>query len=256
MSGDNTGRDSGSGVGPGPGSGARLAGEQLIDAPLVGDPDAERELNVSPAEALSDDEIRGARFSLVRRGVERVQGDGFSGLAVALDAYFHPAPGTHFSDAEIRINLTQPAGTVFADVAPAEWREPEPVRFKIERSATLGITAELAKAGLGRTETVEYTRYYCRIRGSGAGHSRARWTLEENEKTGEGVGQVSRLVLTLAGDGPFAADLLMRCQLVRPGIAGVVDRVRELILGPQLTDGRLMQFTIAPAESSKGGWFD
>jgi hypothetical protein len=234
-------------------------GETLLDLPLVADPHADSELGAGPskAELLSDDEIRGARFQLVRRTIERVEAGGTKGLAVAMDAYFHPAPGTRFTDAVLRINLSAPAGAVFADVAPEDMRDPEPVRFKITRNAALKITVSKLEGSARAEREMEYVRYASRIVAIGAGGPRAMWTFAENERTGEPIGPVNRLVVTLAGDGPFDASTLMSCQLVRRGLGGLADRVRELILGPQLKLGVSTTFRIeAPQERKSSGWFD
>lgn len=45
--------------------------DPLVDAPLVANLDADQELSGERAEALSDDEIRGARVRLLRKTIEK-----------------------------------------------------------------------------------------------------------------------------------------------------------------------------------------
>jgi hypothetical protein len=231
----------------------------LVDEPLVADPEADRELGRgdSSVEALSDEDIAGARFLLTRRAIERVEQDTFEGLAVALDANFQAPPGARFTDATVRMLLTSPDEARFEDVGPVTDPNPHPVKVSITRGGKVSLSVgEVAEAELSAEKIIEFTKYTCRIQGLGAGTQRATWKLEEDIRTRDGIGRVNRLMVTLPGEGPFVADLLLRCQIRRPGIAGAVDRVRELVLGPRLNHERRREIRLqAPPKEERKGWF-
>lgn len=230
--------------------------DDLLKEALVADTDAETELAVSgpPAQLLTDDEIGGAEFRLIRRGVERVSGDGWNGVAVALDAVFHPAPDTHFADAEVVISLVGPQGAVFADVEPSEIKDDQPVKYSISRNGSISFKRFDVDAKLGRDDKVEYSVYHCIIRGTGEPTAKARWTFEQNKATQQGLGLSNRLVMTMAGSGPFLAEALIQARLVR---AGPLEKFREMCFGPRRETGRKRSFRIEapPQEKQERPWF-
>src|ERR1700754_419634 len=167
------------------------AEDQLIDTPLVADPDADEELSGDQAEALSDDEIRGARLRLLRKTIERIEGG--DDVALALTAEFHPAPGTRFTHATVSLRLTGPAGARVIEVAPVELRTADPVTFKVTSSGKISFE-KLVTAEIGATREVSYSTYPCLVRGSGAASTFATWTFEEHAQAHGGLGQAQDLI--------------------------------------------------------------
>lgn len=226
----------------------------LVEEDLVADENADVELGGAPASAdrPGDDEIHGSRFTLVRHAVEPVgEGEG-AVLVVVLEASFQPAPGTRFSSAQVEISLFMPPEAIFADLAPREVREAEPVVFTLKSGATLNLGIKRVEAGVGRDATTEVSRYHCQVIGTGIGSRRVRWTLYENEAATDGIGSHQRFVIALSGHGPFELEAMTSCSLVRQGLVGIPGRVRELILGPHMKEGRLSRFTITDvAERSR-----
>ena len=231
-----------------------LGNEVLIQEELVADSNADLELGgeVPLKDCPGDDEIDGSRFTLVRYGTEKLEEDGNTVLMIALDASFHPAPAMRISHAQIEISLTEPPDAVLADIAPREVLGIEPVVFRLSRGANLNLTTERAEVGLGRDATTETTRYHCQVKGIGVGTGRARWTLYENEFSNGGIGSHQRLILAVTGQGPFKFEAMISCNLVREGLPGITGRVRELILGPHMKEGKLSSFIIdQPTSTNK-----
>jgi hypothetical protein len=231
-------------------------GETLLDEPLVADADADSEMDASKdLEQLSDEEIAGARLLLVRKGIARLDGDG--GVVMELAASFDRPPGAHMASARIQVTITAPQEATFADIAPIEVRDTEAVKFSVKKSASLTIKVEKIEGKLDAQQSTEFNRYYCRVEGSGAGTHRAVWTFYENPQTDEGVSHSNPLMVIFKGTGPFTMDVATSCRIVRPGIAGLKDRVRELVLGPKLKTGRgAASITIdAPAQQPRGSWW-
>ena len=155
-----------------------------------------RRARASTGTACTD--LQGARVQLIRTALEAVEIDGAPGVAAAVTAIFHSPPGARFSHGEIRWRLVEPAGALFADVAPETAPDPTPVAFKVDRGGkielalvsgpTLGAEASLAK---------EFTVYHCAVKSSGAASPRALWSLSENPETRQGIGHATRLAFTL-----------------------------------------------------------
>jgi hypothetical protein len=228
--------------------------DSLIDAPLVADNDADQELGGDAAVALSDQEIQGARVRLLCRTVERI--DGADDVAVALTAEFQPAPATRFTHATVVLEMTMPEQTQIIEVAPTEVRTPDPITFKVTKSGKISLK-KVVDAELGSAHEVSYSIYPCVVRGSGAASKFASWSFEEHVQTAAGIGQSQDLILTLAGSGPFSADVRVSARLLKPGVSGALQRVRDLILGPNLQSFRTRTVTFAPStpQPKKRGFF-
>jgi hypothetical protein len=230
--------------------------EVLLDEPLVADSDVDNEMDATREIAqLSDEEVAGARLLLTRKGLARL--DDGSGVVMELAANFDRPHGAHMASARIQISIASPEEATFADIAPVEVRDTEAVKFSIKKGGSLSIKVEKIEGKLDAQQSTEFNRYYCRVEGSGAGTHRAVWTFYENPQTDEGVNHANPLMVTLKGAGPFTMDIATSCRIVRPGIGGLKDRIRELVLGPQLQTGRgVRSITIdVPPQPPRGSWW-
>jgi len=226
--------------------------DELLAVALVPDNDADQELS-GDVEALSDEEVAGARVRLLRRTIERIEGG--EDVAVALTTEFHPAPGTRFTHATVSLRLTAPPGVQVIEVAPVELRTTDPVTFKVTRSGKISFE-KFIKAEAGIADEVSYTTYPCLVRGAGAASMYATWSFEEHAKAHGGIGQQQELLLTLPGTGPFQAEVRVAARLLKPGLPGIAERVRDLVLGPQLREGRTRSVSlILPPASKRSGLF-
>lgn len=228
------------------------AGTPLLDTALVPDLDAEQELSGDRVEALSDDEISGARVRLLRKTIETIEGG--DDVAVALTAEFHPAPATRFTYATVMVRLIDPAGAQVIDVSPVELHSADPVTFKVTSSGKISIE-KLVKAELGASRETSYSVYPCLVRGSGAASSFATWSFEEHAEAHSGIGQFQDLILTLSGKGPFQAEVRVAARLLKPGLAGALERVRDMILGPSLAGASHSVTLTVPAAPARSGLF-
>lgn len=229
-----------------------MNGDVLIDEALVADPIADRELGPGDIQTLADDELEGARIHIVRNATQRVELASGAGTALVLTSTLHAPPGARFSHAEIRWLLVEPADAVIIDVAPEQVADTTPLTFKISKGGKFVLSVpEAAQVNLGVDSLTEFTVYHCLVRSSGSGSRRARWTFSENPKTLQGVSHSNRLGIILSGEGPFAADLLVSARLIKPGLAGQLARIRDLVLGPHLQPGSRQRIPIPvpPAES-------
>lgn len=227
----------------------------LFDVALVGDTNADHELNMSAGvESLSDDEIDGARLQIVRRAVERVTG----GIAVALDVFFQPPDAVRFTYARIILKLVSPDGTVFQDVVPVEIRDDRAVEFEVENNATPKLTIKVKDVEVGgeltRSSKAKYTQYACLVNGTGVATNRADWRFEENKVIKDGLGRSGCIAFTLPEGGPFEMQLTATFELTKPGLKGALDRIRTLMLGPTHDKTPVRTITIE-APGKTGGWF-
>ena len=213
----------------------------LIDAPLVPDPDAAEELAVDTPETIADQHIAGCRFLLSLRAVEAI--GVAEGGAVQLTCVFHPAFEVRFSWARVVLRLTSPEGACFADVAPVEVREDELVSFAVDRGRKLSLSYAGAEAGAEHAVRKEYTVYHCKLRGSGSGTSLARWDFAENPHRRDGLGGQHVLGLTLPITGRVEGVVAVTARVVRPGLAGRMDAIRDLIFR-QEPQGRFYPITL------------
>lgn len=209
-----------------------IEGEVLVDAPLVADPDPR---NVSyrgeAPETLSDADLRGSRLLLVRRAVEGLELDGRRGGVVQIACVFHPSEGTRFSWARVELRLTEPVGVRVVDVAPREVREGEPVTFTVDGKGKLALKYQVAEAGAEKSVRREFAVYHCAVQGSGESTALARWDFAENPHTRDGIGREQVLALTLPVTGAVGGTLAVNARLVRAGMLGRVETIRDLVLG-------------------------
>jgi len=228
----------------------------LFEAPLVPDPDADEELGPGgpgDGERLADEDVKGSRILLVRRAIEPVDLNSGAGAAAALACTFHAAPGARFSFARVQVDLSSPAGAVFLDIAPKEVRANEAVQFTVAREGKIGISYAGAEAGASTGQERTFTVYPCLVRGSGATSTRALWDLRENQHSADGIGHEQVLVLTLGVVGAVEADILINARLIRPGLPGRLDAIRDMILGPAVGSGprAKLRFEIPEAAPKK-----
>lgn len=225
--------------------------EILVDTPLVPDADADEEMGPGDTETIADEELRGSRFLLVRRAVEAIDIDGAPGGAVKFACTFHSSPGTRFVEARLALRLNEPPGVNVYDLAPREVRENEPVRFKVDDKGKLSLGYAKIGAELGHESgsSTEFAVYHCVVKGSGANTALAKWDFAENPHKQDGIGHEQVLALTIPATGKVAGTLSVSARLVRPGLKGAFDAVRELVIG---NDERNYQisFTIPPKKRS------
>ena len=209
--------------------------ELLVDAPLVVDPDADEELGDGGG-AIADEDLNGSRLLLAKRAVTPIVIDGKAGGLVELSCTFQPAYETRFTWARLTILLQTPEGIQIVDLAPRQIEDERPVKITVDGKGSLGLTHGPAEAGAERSTTKEYEVYHCAVQGSGISTAKARWDFRENAHRKDGLGAEQALVMTLPVSGKVSGLLLLNARLARSGGGGVVDAVRDLILGGRKRD--------------------
>ncbi len=203
----------------------------LIDSPLAPDPLADEEMS-GEVEAIADEDLKGSRLLLVLRTVDALDQDGMPGGVVKFACSFQPAPGTRFVSAQLRLLLSSPTDLKITDLAPRVINDQNPVEFTLNRKGALGIK-DLPVA-LDPSVELEwgkkYSRYYCQVHGTGDGTNLARWVFQENPQIKDGLGREQDLALTFPVTGKVSGKAMVSAKLVRKGIAGKLDSIRELIL--------------------------
>lgn len=218
-------------------------GNRLIDAPLAPDPNADEEMGPG-AEAIADEDVRGSRLLLVRRAVEPVDLDGLPGGLVELACTFQPAPGARFTSARLVLSLAEPRGVVFAGVAPRNIFEGVPATFVLDARGRLEVAYPDETAGGARGCVV----YRCPVVGSGEATRTARWDFSENATRKDGLAAEQVLALTVPVVGKVAGTVSVAARLVRPGLAGGWQAIRDLVLGPRPGEYRYpIAFEVPPA---------
>lgn len=234
-----------------------MADEILIDAPLVPDPDADEEMGPGGAEAIADEDLRGSRFLLVRRAIEAIDISGTQGGAIKFACTFHAAAGTRFVEARLALRLTEPPGVSIHDLAPREVRENEPVRFNLDEKGKLSLGYAKVGAEFGQESgtTTEFAIYHCAVKGSGENTMLARWDFIENPHKQDGIGHEQVLALTIPVIGQVVGNISVSARLVRPGLKGTWDAIREMVVGEQERNYPVF-FTI-PLKTRSGilSWF-
>jgi len=228
------------------------ADDLLIDSSLVPDADADQEMGAD-AEVLTDDDVRGSRLLLVRRGVEAIDVDGNPAGLVQFACTFQPAEGARFASAQFRLRFTTPSGLRIIDVAPRVVDDPHPVEFTLNRKGQLTIKTVAAEpsAEIGTSKT--YVRYHCLVQGSGEGTNLARWDFRENPDRRDGIGPEQILTLTIPARGSIAGEVLVAARLVRRGLSGAAGAVRDLVLGPRPTERSYPIALEIPAQAPSHG---
>lgn len=230
------------------------ASSYILDVPLIPDPDASDELGSPTAKAIADEDLSGSRLLIAQSTAQPKEFNHQSGSVVEFVCTFQPAHNSRFIWARLLLNVTVPAGIQIIDLAPREVRENEPVKFTIDDKGSLGVNYRGVEAGLGTDVHTEYAIYYCTIQGSGAGTALARWDFSENPATRNGIGREQSLALTLPVTGVISGTISVTARLARPGLAGGLDALRDMVLGPTVR-AYPITFTI-PAEpiSTGKGW--
>lgn len=225
----------------------------LLDVPLIPDPDALEELGPPEVKAIADEDWRGSRLLIAQAGAQPITPGDQPGGAVELICTFQPAHNCRFVWARLLLNLTNPPGICILDLAPRTVREHEPVKFTIDDKGSLSVTYLGIEAGVGADVRTEYAIYHCSVQGSGAGTALARWDFSEDPTIRNGIGREQSLVLTLPVTGVIAGSITISARLARPGLAGGLDAIMDLILGPT-ERGYPVAFTIpnTPPPTDKG----
>ncbi|HKR11384.1 MAG TPA: hypothetical protein VJT15_04965 [Pyrinomonadaceae bacterium] len=210
----------------------------LADVPLVADPDASKEMGAADVEAIADEDIKGSRLLLVRRVVEPIDLDGTAGGVVQLVCTFQPAEGTRFSSAQFRLRLATPAGLRVVDLAPRVIDDAHPVEITIDKKGKLGlnIASVPLEPSIEIGSSKKYVRYHCAVQGSGAGTNLARWDFRENPDRQDGIGREQVLTLTLSQTGAVTGNVIVSARLVRSGLRGRIEAIRDMIVGSDSGD--------------------
>lgn len=207
----------------------------LLEMPLIPDPDADEEMGPADMDAIADDDIKGSRVLLVRRVIEPIDLQGNAGGVVQFACTFQPADGTRFASAQLSFRFTAPAGIKIIDVAPRNISDPQPVEMTLSKTGKLGIknlpVPLEPEFEIGSTK--KYLKYHCQVQGSGEGTGLAVWSFKENPDRKDGIGPEQVLTLTLPVTGNISGTVVVNARLVRKGLGGAVDAVRDLILGPK-----------------------
>jgi hypothetical protein len=190
-------------------------------------------------------------FLLVRRAVETIDISGTPGGAIKFACTFHAAPRMRFVEARMALRLTEPPGVTIHDVAPREVRENEPVRFRLNDKGKLSLSYAQIGADLGQEHeaSTEFAVYHCTVKGSGENTALARWDFTENPHKQDGIGHEQVLALTVPVTGRVTGSLSISARLVRPGLKGAWDAIRDMVIG---NDERSypVSFTIPPKKRS------
>jgi hypothetical protein len=214
----------------------------LIDAPLVADPDAARELGAPDIATIADDDLKGSRFLLVRRGIRSIDVGGTPGGAVEFVATFQPADGTRFVSALLGMRLVTPQGIQIVDLAPTV-KFDEAVKYTVDDKGKCALSVKkIVQAGTAHNVHAEYVVYNCSVQGAGTGTSLARWTFKENPARRDGLGPEQALALTLPVVGPVRATVNVSARLERTGLAGAIAAFRDVVFGPT-PEERFYEFT-------------
>lgn len=227
----------------------------LADVPLVADPDASEEMGASDIEAIADEDIKGSRLLLVRRIIEPIDLEGTPGGIVQLVCTFQPAEGTRFSSAQFRLRLATPAGLRVVDLAPRVIDDAHPVEITIDKRGKLGlnIPSVPVEPSLEIGTSKKYIRYHCTVQGSGAGTSLARWDFRENPDRRDGIGREQVLTLTLSKIGSITGSVIVSARLVRSGLRGRIEAIRDMIVGGGPSDRSYpIAFEVPKAPSPDG----
>lgn len=203
----------------------------MIDEPLSPDPDADDEMGGGDVEAIADEDLKGSRLLLVRRAAEATTLDGKPGGAVQLACTFQPGDGARFVWARLILRLTAPENARIVDVAPRQVRENEPVKFTLDRSGKLGVEYHGVEASAQARNKREFAVFHCSVKGSGEGTALARWDFAENPHRKDGLGHEQVLALTLPFTGRVTATVSVSARMVRAGLRGRLEAIRDLILG-------------------------
>lgn len=207
----------------------------LIDAPLVADADADQEMGSTDVEAITDQDLKGSRLLLVRRAIEPIDLEGTSGGVVQFACAFQPAPGARFTFAQLRLRLVTPAGLRIIDLAPRSIDDTNPVEFTLDRKGQLGIKSlpVSIETSVEFGSSKKYTKYHCKVQGSGEGTSLARWDFRENPDRKDGIGPEQVLTLTLPLTGQVMGEVVVSARLARSGLRGKIEAIRDMVLGAQ-----------------------
>ena len=227
----------------------------LADVPLIADPDASREMSAADVEAIADEDIKGSRLLLVRRVVEPIDLDGTPGGIVQLVCTFQPAEGTRFSSAQFRLRLTTPAGLRVVDLAPRVIDDAHPVEITVDKKGKLGLSIPSVpiEPSVEIGSSKKYVRYHCAVQGSGAGTNLVRWDFRENPDRQDGIGREQVLTLTLPQTGAVEGNVIVSARLVRSGIRGRIEAIRDMIVGSDSGDRTYPIALEVPQAPSPGG---
>ena len=225
----------------------------LIDIPLIADPDADNELSAEDVQPLTDEEIHGSRFLLVKKSVETIDINGKSGGAIQISCEFQPAENTRFTWGRVALTLTSPGGIKFISVQPEIIKDDNPVSFQVNRNGkiTLGYP-DYAGAEAGAEKQKQFVVYQNLVQGTGEGTDKAIWIFKENEGK-SGLTPKNILSFTIPVTGEVKAALSANCRIVRQGFGGLVDKIRDLIIEAEEPAARQITFHIPP-EKPKDFW--
>lgn len=234
-----------------------MSEDVLFEEELVVDPVAKQELStVSGPEALTEDQLRGARFRLVKLGAERKVLNGLPCLAVALRAELLAPANGRFTDADVELKLTGPDGARLGDVAPTDVRPNTAVDHEISHGGKITAKPGEIVGQIGASHKMTFTTYTCHVQGIGIGGTQATWRLEEDPNVKRSFGTSNPLFVTFLGDGPFETTVQMRCALRTEGLRGIGESIVEFVLGTTLEPGKKRTVTFdAPSAQEKSSWF-
>lgn len=205
--------------------------ETILDASFIADPDADEEMGTDGPEAIADEDLKGSRLLLVKRVIEPIDIDGAAGGVVQFACAFQPAAGTRFVSAQLRLRLKTPQGTKIIDLAPRSVDDPHPVEFTLNKKGQLGIKYLSVEPGGEIGSSKKFVKYHCKIQGTGEGTSLARWDFKENPDSKAGIGPDQVLTVTLPVTGKVSAEVIVSARLVKTGVKGKLEAIRDLILG-------------------------
>ena len=208
----------------------------LIDAPFMPDPVADREMGNDASEQIADEWLRDCRLTIVRRVIEPITLPQGPGGVVRFACTFQPGstPNLRFGSAQISLRLNTPADVTISALQPQSIVDEQPVEFTLETTGKLGLKGFThlpgVETGIDQKTGMKYASYHCRVTGSGESSRMARWILVEDPIRKDGIGNTVELAVTLPVTGEVTASLSVSARLLQTGLAGDLERFRNLIL--------------------------
>lgn len=217
----------------------------LLDVPLVPDPDADKELAGQPEQAIADADLKGCRILITQQAIETISLQEVRGGFVQLSCIFQPTAGIRFSYAQFLLQLQQPKELIFWDIAPKLIDDPNPVEITIDRKGSIALKSSSfpIEPGIERGISKKYTRYHCKVQGTGVSTSQARWDFRENPDRKDGIGLEQVLSFILPWHETITLNAFVGARVCRTGLKGALDTMRDVIAGP-LIEGKHCQFQL------------
>lgn len=210
--------------------------EIMLALPLEADRIADQELGQEQGNAIADEELKGCRLLLVKKKVYPINHErGPSGF-IQFACNFQPGDGTRFGFANLSLNFIEPGGIEILELKPKMLEisdDPINPHAPEGRQTANGIQQTSTATGGNRLPNLNYL---CKISGTGEGTTLARWNFSENPQRKFGLGGEQVLNLMLLAQGVVRGKAMVTARLIKPGLGGSYQKIRDLILGASSED--------------------